>query len=557
MKKIMGIVVALCVIGSFVHVTSATTVVDSGTCGDNASWVLDSTGALTISGSGKMNAVELDEDSENDVTKIIINEGITEIGENAIRLYNNLTDVEMADSVHTIDDWNFYGHEMLKNIKLSEGLTEIGEYTFYENGDNFKEIFLPASVTKIGPSSFSGNNCLNISVSPANTHFSSMDGVLFNKDKTQMIKYAKDKQQPTYNIPNSVTNISSEAFRQCYYLTKLTLPNSIVSIDNAAFFECRRLKDISLPSSVTEVGEDIFFDCESLEKITIPNSITEIPFQMFIQCYNLKDVTIPNSIKAIGAEAFADCTSLSHIDLPNSITVIEDGAFEGSSIESITFPNSLLYIGMNVLSNTPIMKDKNNWENGMFYFQNYLLDIDFSIPVICEIKDGTKGISNGALFRFVDIKKITIPNSVEFIGEDSFGLLIYLTDIYYGGTEQQWESINISTEGNNPLWNAQIHFNSPSIPKPKIVGTPSVERLNNNVFSITVPLEDVEYNSQIIAILNYDDSLVGLNSAMLFDGDTSKTLTLTSDSATTAKIFIWDSLEGMRPLCEAKTVTVK
>jgi hypothetical protein len=218
-------------------------------------------------------------------------------------------------------------------------------------------------------------------VSSGNTAYASEDGVLFNKSKTEIIRYPIGKTGSTYNIPNSVTTIGNGAFSSCSSLTSITIPNSVTSIGYGAFRDCSSLTSITvssgntayvsengvlfdksktiiiacsrgktgsynIPNSVTTIGDWAFGDCASLTSITIPNSVTTIGDDAFRFCRSLTSITIPNSITTIGEYAFNDCESLTSITIGNSVTTIGSSAFRGcSSLTSITIPNSVTTIG--------------------------------------------------------------------------------------------------------------------------------------------------------------------------------------------------------------------
>ncbi len=229
-------------------------------------------------------------------------------------------------------------------------------------------------------------------------------------------------------IPNSVTAIEDAAFSACKSLTSIAIPDSVTYIGTMAFIECENLKSVVIPDSVTDMGVCVFMGCTGLTSAIVSNSITTIPPLMFESCTSLTNVVIPNSVTTIGEAAFAMCESLTSIEIPDSITIIEESAFYGCG--------SLAKFNVH----------KNN--------ENYLSD---EYGVLYN-KDKT------ILIQFPSKSMLTsynIPDSVTTIEDRAFVDCYNISDIYYAGTEEDWNKISIGEE-NYSLLNATIHFNSTS-----------------------------------------------------------------------------------------------
>ena len=171
-----------------------------------------------------------------------------------------------------------------------KSVTSIGPSAFY-GCSGLTSITIPNSVTSIGNGAFNGCTGLtSINVASGNNYYSDNNGVLFNKKKTELIRYPEGKSQTSYTIPDSVTSIGYEAFKYCTGLTSITIPNSVTSIGERAFWDCTGLTSITIPNSVTSIGYRAFYKCTGLTSITIPNSVTRIGNGAFEHCTGLKDV---------------------------------------------------------------------------------------------------------------------------------------------------------------------------------------------------------------------------------------------------------------------------
>ena len=199
-------------------------------------------------------------------------------------------------------------------------------------------------------------------------------------------------------IPESVTNIGESAFHGCTALSNLTLPDSITEIDGEAFSNCVSLGKVTLPKNLTLLGNDVFEYCNA--EITFPSSLERIPE---LGMNAVRKVNIPEGVKIIGEDAFWACSNLKEITLPSTITSIESGAFFNTSISGFNYPQNIDNIPASAFGGTKLT--------------------EFSVP------DNVKEIDDGAFYNCTDLKKITIPEFVTYIGNDVFkdcrNLVIY------------------------------------------------------------------------------------------------------------------------------------
>ena len=295
-------------------------------------------------------------------------------------------------------------------------------------------------------------------------------------------------------IPDSVTSIGDFAFSYCESLTSVTIPDSVTLIDNYAFYYCTSLTSMTIPDSVTSIGDNAFYDCTSLTSVTIPNSVTSIGDDAFRGCSSLTSVTISDSVTSIGERAFSECTSLTSVTIPDSVTSIGEQAFYYCrSLTSVTIPDSVTSIGDGAFASCTSLTGIWVAEGSSHYASDafgVLFNKDKTTLVQCPgafsgsyaIPDSVTSIGKRAFSECTSLTSVTIPDSVTSIGKqafdyctsltsvtipdsvtsidwDAFYYCTSLTDVYYAGSEAQWKAISISSNGNDDLLTANIHYN--------------------------------------------------------------------------------------------------
>jgi hypothetical protein len=331
-------------------------------CGVNISSIIISPGLTTI---GDCTFLYCD-----NLENIEIPSSVTTIGDSAFYCCSVLNNVYIPSSVTTIRDYAFSGCEGLETITVSNdnnAYRSIDGVLFNKNastlitypaGSTRVSYVIPSSVTTIGSESFENAfNIVNITIPNSVTTIEDAFLMCFNIQ--------------TISIPSSVTNISTGAFGGCDKLTTInvdsantaystingvlfnksatalhtcpagntrttyTIPNSVTRVENSAFYDCYRLTTISIPNTVTYLGEGIFMYCEGLTSITIPSSITTISAGTFAFCNNLPSIIIPSSITAIGSYTFTGCTKLTQITIMNKVAGDITGAKWGAPASTV------------------------------------------------------------------------------------------------------------------------------------------------------------------------------------------------------------------------------
>lgn len=249
----------------------------------------------------------------------------------------------------------------MTDVDIPTSVTSIGIAAF-GGCKNLSLIFIPSSVTFIGFAAFTQSTCL-ITVDGSNPNYSSYEGMLLNKDKTNLIQCPISKANCT--IPLSVTTIENQAFYYCSSLSSITIPSSVTTIGDNVFNNCSGLISITIPSSVNTIGDGAFFNCTGLIAINIPSSTTAIGIRAFYNCKCLitVDSNNPNYSSYEGAFFNKDKTVLIHCptsktnyDIPLSVNTIESYAFNNcTKLSSITIPSSVTAIGDNALRDCTVL----------------------------------------------------------------------------------------------------------------------------------------------------------------------------------------------------------
>lgn len=244
--------------------------VASGKCGENLTWSIDvEGGTLTISGTGAMwDYTDIVENGMIHTTapwyayspvKLILEEGISHIGDYAFEGCSSITgSLTLPESLTSIGHYAFRCGGFTGGLTLPEGLKSIGVGAFM-GWSSLTSVTIPRSVTSIDSSAFSFcENMENIFVAEGNTGYTSVNGVLFNKNITTLVTYPTGKKGTTYQIPEGVTEISVYSFGGCNNLTGVTIPEGVTVIGGVAFLNCSNLTSVTIPESVTEIGMGAF-----------------------------------------------------------------------------------------------------------------------------------------------------------------------------------------------------------------------------------------------------------------------------------------------------------
>ena len=361
------------------------------------------------------------------ITAVTMSNGVSEIGDGAFACCFELQSVRIPDSVKKIGDEAFSGCGKLESVVIGDGVTSIGDNAF-SDCSSLEEIRLPESLEKIGREAFEACKALtevtipeNLSfigqdafgdceslqsfiVVPQNPAFYGLEGVLFNVDKTELIRYPEAK-AGDYIIPSFVKKLGENAFQRCTGLTGLDMPPKLEQISEKQFIDCRNLKYVRLGVETKSIGALAFANCISLERVTDMDSVTEIGSQAFLGCTSLTEMEFHYGLKNISPGLFLGCSALKTLKLPGSVTTIGSSAFDDcAALEEIEIPPYVTVIERSAFAGCSSLKR-------------------------VVIPDGVGTIEDSVFFSCSTLTDVSIPESVTSIGQFAFGYCSSLTDL--------------------------------------------------------------------------------------------------------------------------------
>lgn len=352
-----------------------------GTCGKNLSYLLQD-GVLTISGSGAMDDWRYDDknnpwrDSCGAIQKVVLEDGVTTIGNYAFYNFTQLTEIIIPESVTSIGNDAFHYCSGLLEIVIPENVTTIGEYAFY-CCSKLTDIIIPESVVSIGKDAFESTGLDSITIKnpeckiETESYYSSDtipdDTVIYGYIDSTAYYYSQHYGQQFEPFMAFEESCGNDAFwkmdsfgnmniygsgkiyapddskmEQTFYrelVRTIVLEDGITSIDDGLFSDCANLTSVTLSGQLKYIGASAFADCSSLCEITIPDTVTSIGFGAFART-GLYSVVIPNSVTELDTCAFSACGNLYEVTLSSSLACLKYNTFNYCPyLEHITFLN--------------------------------------------------------------------------------------------------------------------------------------------------------------------------------------------------------------------------
>ena len=461
--------------------------VASGDCGLSAGrvfWSLSGTGTLTVSGHGRMD--HYDDDDEEDrppwydyrdsIRSVVVEEGVTALGSYAFWQHTALSSVSLPEGLTELGYHVFDGCSALTSVDLPRSLTEVYGSSFV-NCTGLTEVNLHEGITEIGMGAFEGCTALKSVKMPDSIELidsfsfkdcsrladisvpdkaiaiglEAFEGTFwYNAQPDGFVRLGsvlyqyKGKMPKGYavTVGSDVKSIAEYAFSH-RELSAIVIPDSVTVIGDGAFLNCTELKKAAIPSGVTEIGSSVFNGCEALTEITIPDGVTRIGYSAFENCGSLKSVTIPAGVTEIGSEAFSGCAGLTGVALPAGVTEIGSDAFaDCAGLTGVSIPDGVTEIGSGAFKGCTALKDISLPDNtlkmeydvftntawykaqpdGMLIIGGFLCGYKGAVPVngTVAIPPGVKVIAAKAFEEQTGLAEAALPDSVQRICFNAF-----------------------------------------------------------------------------------------------------------------------------------------
>lgn len=468
MKKILSLLLALCLFcGIFSGITVSAAETEVVAVSEDIEYVL-ADGVLTISGSGDIPDYGFEEAPwfkyATEAKKVVIESGITAIGDTAFCDFTAMEEIEIPDTV-----------------------TRIGMNSF--SGCGLLGIYLPKSIAEIDEMPFV--NCdrmAKYTVDPENPYFcNSEDGVLFSKDMTVLVAYPLSTEATEYTVPDTVVEIKGYAFSRVPMLENVTFGENVKSIGDECFFNCPNLTNVYFNDVLEYIGGGAFQHCTKINEFVLPSTISKIrplafwdtgyyntrsnweddllyigeylitgeyypasdecedpvekfaigdivikdgtvlvasdAFSWFAYDPEIYSVTFPLTMRFINEYAFYGCNQLVKVELDGNMEWIDDYAFYNcKNLADVVLGDNIKRIGAVAFMNTAYANNTENYTDGFLYNNKYLLGYTGSLPTEIEIKEGTtliagKALAAGGTYYTHTVK---LPESLEIICEMAF-----------------------------------------------------------------------------------------------------------------------------------------
>lgn len=407
-----------------------------------------------------------------------------------------------GEPVTTIGSFAFSDCSSLVVVAFPNTITTV-EYGIFRYCSSLVSFNIPASLTNLGDDLIGGCYSLtSIDVDENNPYFSSFEGAVFNKGKTEIL-ICPTGRTGNYVIPNGVEKIGRWAFCTCDNLTNIVIPNTVTTIENYAFYMCTKIVSFTIPNSVTNIEECVFSHCYALESITIPSSVVSIGNQVFLNCRNLSSInvdsanqhyfardnvlltkdksillvcvmtkegayTIPEGVIEISQCAFYGCSLITEINMPSTLKTIGAWAFAlCSKLNSFNVNGNNSFL----CSKGGVVFDKNmtklivfpGAKSGDYIVPDGVKEIADMAFQYCSnitsviLPDGLIKIGQYSFNGCNSLSWMILPNSIASIRHDAFNGEIN-TNLFYKGTESQWSNIEFESNIDDVIKNTVYYY---------------------------------------------------------------------------------------------------
>ncbi len=322
---------------------------------------------------------------------------VTQIDRECFKNNQNVTNVYLGKNIKSIGASAFQWCKSLKTVTIPESVTYIGEQAFQNS--SIESITIPDAVKEILTYTFQGCRSLK-----------------------------------NVDLGNGLKSIGRNAFKNCDLIESIELPESLTSIGEGAFHICKGLKSITIPKNVTSIDTEAFYNNTALEEIAFEegSKLKALPTGMLKGCSLLKGIVLPEGLQRIGVEAFYGCTELNSVNIPSTVVYIGGSAFYNTKIINES-TEDIIYVDDWVVAVSKDAKtiDEENPDDKVLrgIASGSLLAGEASL------KEGTKGIACGAFSSSEGLRRVVLPDSVEFLNPNAFRNCTSLTNLIIGGQD--------------------------------------------------------------------------------------------------------------------------
>ncbi|MGN1026777.1 MAG: leucine-rich repeat domain-containing protein [Faecousia sp.] len=476
----------------FNTLTAPADVTASGSCGTRLTWVFED-GTLTISGSGDMYGYSLSGEwggNSSQITKVVVESGVTSIGANAFSGLKSLETVEIASTVQSIGQYAFKNCSNLQSVNIPNGITEIQESTFL-NCSSLVNVSIPNTVTVIRESAFNGCSGLTEVDIPDSVTTIEQDAFISSG-------------LTSVTFPGNLSTITFRSFLECEQLRSVVIPSSVKTIEYLAFGSCTNLTDVYYEGSKTDwndisinninncnddllnatihfnwkcvnghqfsdgvctvcgikggycglQGENLIWILDDEGNLTISGEgeMADYSGENAPWGHGIVSVVIKDGVTNIGYRAFEDCTKLASAILPNGITEIRDWAFEGcAALTQIAIPESVTSVAMWAFALTGLTSV--TIPSNVTKIEQYTFAGCESLTSVA-IPEGVTSIGREAFSNCPKLAELTLPSSLTTIGISAFDSCLSLKTVTIPE--------NVTSIGGNAFGNA-IPDNTPQL----------------------------------------------------------------------------------------------
>ncbi|MBE6740995.1 MAG: leucine-rich repeat domain-containing protein [Ruminococcaceae bacterium] len=358
---------------------------------------------------------------------------LTKIYREAFNYCSSLQSLNLTSALTYIGDNAFANCYAIQiNMeKLSGDITYIGSQAFRNCYKAYGSANISAQTT-VGGLAFDACGAQAINFNSEHPKYSSENGIIFNKDKTSLVRYPAGRANTEYTIPSTVAQIDSYAFHRAQQLESIVIPESVSIIGDYAFASCLMLDNVVLPSSVDELSDYAFNSCPMLKSVSFPENLISIGAHAFGYC-DLREINLPSSLESIGKYAFYRNYNLTEAVLPNSVTEMDSFVFEDCrALSSVTLSENLGAVAWGTFANCEALSS-------------------------IVVPEGCTEIEGAAFMGCKALESVYLPSTLEYVGRNAFSDT-KLVEVYYNDAQTKWEIIDINETGNRPLQSAEIHF---------------------------------------------------------------------------------------------------